>query len=424
MISKYFGNTDEENIEEFKEKTPQGNIIEGFICKARNRYLGSMLITKICFSDGNIIDVEQFIQAMPRIEYYSDAHKMFVGENGITYPAYEKLDGTCLILYGLYYNNELIEIVPKTRGVPVADKKILSLFNELDHAHIISFFEQNKEMNPTLMFELYGTLNQHTIFYPETRISIRLIGATIESNFLNYFELGYLASQYDFELPKIFFILLSDGTGKWKLILKDGFLNYYLKNEIKLPISDLTQEEIVKSIKDVMNIVNDNYKEIHGTERLEGCVIHCYNHTGEQFKYMKIKPDNITIQAKKAGSQVPRGAIKKEIDKYFDEYGSKIKDIYNKNNEHFLEYINEGLLEDFSQTIVFDKKSQNKIRNMFLDKLQSQTGGKLNNICKIIVEENPGLTVSEYMKLFAEYYPERKSRSQKAFNIFKDLVDE
>ena len=46
---------------------------------------------------------------------------------------YEKLDGSCLILYGLYDDQgNLLEVVPKTRGVPVADKHIVEMYNEIE----------------------------------------------------------------------------------------------------------------------------------------------------------------------------------------------------------------------------------------------------------------------------------------------------
>lgn len=425
MLEKYFGDVNEENIEAFKETTPEGNIIKGFICKARNRYLGSLLITEITLKNGEILEVEQFIQAMPRIEYFSDAHSMFIGDNGITYPAYEKLDGTCLILYGLYKNDELIEIVPKTRGVPVADKKVISLFNELDHAHIISFFERdiNSKMNPTLMFELYGTLNQHTIFYPEVRISMRLIGATIYSDFLNYFELGYLAAEYDFNLPKPLFILVSDGSGKWGINLKDGFMYYYLQDRIEFPVYGLTQQEAMDCMKETMTIVNENYKKINGDLLLEGCVVFCYNHTGENFKYIKVKPEGVTEQSKRAETQVPKSAIKKEVNKYFDEYASKALEIYKNDESHYRDYINNGLLENFGKDMVYNKKTQNKITHVFLDKLsKNHDNTGLADVCQKIFDENPGLEVSDYMRLFSKEYPERKRYSSKAFGYFKGFL--
>lgn len=426
MIEKYFGNVDKEKIKEFVETTPEGNTIKGFICKARNKYLGSLLITEITLKDGKSFEVEQFVQAMPRIEYYSDSHPMFAGETGTTYPAYEKLDGTCLILYGLYIDDELIEIVPKTRGVPVADKRVIRLFNELDHAHIISFFEQDmaSKMNPSLMFELYGTLNQHTIFYPEVRISIRLIGATVYSEFLNYFELGYLAAQYDFELPKVLFILIYEDNGKWRLNLKDGFLHYYLKDKIEFPVYDLSQKEAMDCMYEVMTIVNENYKKVNGDLLLEGCVVFCYNYSGENFKYIKVKPEGVTEQSKRAATQVPKSAIKKEVNKYFDEYGSKAKQLYIEDKTHYYDYVRAGLLEDFSEEMLDNKKTKNKIRIVFEDKLQEYSGGgKLREVCETIFKENPNLEVSDYMRIFSEYYPERKSRSAKAFNIFNEFMD-
>lgn len=425
MIEKYFGDVDKNNIEFFKTNTPQGNIIEGYICKARNRYLGSMLITKIYFKQRDeTVETEQFIQSMPKMYYHSEKHSMYSGESeGVVYPVYEKLDGTCLILYGLYYKNELVEIVPKTRGMPVADNKIIEMYNELDHCKIFSFFKQTMHLNPTIMFELYGTLNQHLIVYPDIRISMKLLGATLEGDFCNYFEVAYLASEYDFVLPDTLFTLYSE-ENKWTILIKNGVLHYYLYDKYEFPIKDLTQEECVNLLSEIMTTANEHYKEVNGYELLEGGVINCYNNSGEDFKYLKVKPEGITFQAKRAGTQVPKGAIKKEINKYFDEYGSNAKQLYIEDKTHYYNYVRDGLLEEFSEEMVDNKKTKNKIRLVFEDKLQKYSGGgKLRKVCETIFEENPNLEVSDYMRIFSEYYPERKSRSAKAFNIFSELLD-
>ena len=66
---------------------------------------------------------------------------------------YEKLDGTCLILYPLKdHNGNIIEIIPKTRGRVVADRDFIELLNKIDQTSINEYYSKNDGI---LMFELY-----------------------------------------------------------------------------------------------------------------------------------------------------------------------------------------------------------------------------------------------------------------------------
>lgn len=428
IAEKYFRGIKIKNLKDFSATTPNGNIIEGVICKKANHFLGSMVIDKITWTERNkTFETEQFIQAMPKIHYYDYNHNMF--EKGqIVYPVYEKLDGSCLILYGLYYNNELIEIIPKTRGLPVADSHIIDMFNEIDHANIEVFFESFKESNPTLLFELFGALNQHSIFYPTVRIDIRLIGGTDNGRFISWNELRWLCRQYDFIQPrKIFNIVFYNGT--WKIRVMPGIFYYYLfmrcsEEETKemLQMEYPTQLDVIQGLKNMITLINKNHFEVHKRQLLEGGVVDAYNHDGNHFMYLKVKSADIEEKCRTENG-VPRRFILKEVQKYFDEYGSQAKEIYQKDENHVVEYVNRNLLEEFDPVAVGMKRTQTRIKNIFLDMLEAKEPPKgLQDICSDIVEKYPNTEISDLMRIFAQEYPEKKRQASLAYGIFEKIT--
>ena len=427
LSHKYFEDIKIKNLKDFTEKTPNNNIIEGIICKKANRFLGSMVIDKIILENGKVIETEQFIQAMPKIHYYDYHHEMF-SEESIIYPVYEKLDGSCLILFGLYDDGELIEVVPKTRGVPVADSHIIQMYNEIDQANIISFFNKLKDYNPTLLFELFGTLNQHSIFYPKTRIDINLIGGSIQGIFMDWFELHYMSLQYDFDRPKKIFKLVFQ-KGVWKIRFESGIFYYYLFKDCNEEETDEiknkeypTQLDAVQALKSMITRINKKHSEIHNRQLLEGGVINTYNKSGKNFMYIKVKSADIEEKCRTENG-VPRKFILKEVQKYFDEYGSNAKELYMKDENHYRDYINRNLLEEFDPTAVDMKRTQSRITNVFLDMLEAKEPPKgLQDICNELVEKYPGSEISDLMRIFAQEYPEKKRQARIAYSIFEKIV--
>lgn len=429
VAQKFFRDIKSKHLKEFREETPKGNIIEGFICKKPNHFLGSMLITKIIIPEKDVeFETEQFIQSMPKIHYYDSHHTMYSEEEQV-FPAYEKLDGSCLILYGLYYNDEVIEIVPKTRGIPVADKHIMEMYNEFDHSNIEVFFEHFKKENPTLLFELYGSLNQHSIFYPRTRIDIRLIGATYDGIFLNWYELGWLEQQYDFYRPfKIFNLHYRDEIWKIRVNRPGIYYHYAFYSCLKDEEHDFlkkeypTQYDAIQGLKTLVTRMNKKYSEKHNRQLLEGVVINAYNATGENLMYLKVKSADIEEKCRTENG-VPRKFILKEVHKYFDEYGSRVKDIYLEDENHYREYVNRNLLEEFDTNVVEMKRTQSRIKNVFLDMLEAKEPPKgLQDICNELVEKYPDSDISDLMRLFAQEYPEKKRHASIVYSIFEKLV--
>lgn len=427
IAHKYFNDIKPKNLKEFTAETPKGNIIKGVICKKANRFLGSMLIQEVTWTEKDItFKTEQFVQAMPKIHYYDYSHQMSNDKD--IYPVYEKLDGTCLILFGLYYEGKVIEIVPKTRGLPVADPHIIGFYNEIDHSNIKAFFGEMKHFNPTLLFELYGALNQHSIFYPRVRIDITLIGGTFDGEFLYWDVLNWLKYEFDFNRPFKLFTLVKK-NGVWKINVSPGMFHYYLckdcsDEEIKnfLDKEYPTQLDVVQALKGMVTRINKNYIEKNNRSLLEGVVINSYNSTNEHLMYLKVKSADIEERCRTENG-VPRKFILKEIQKYFDEYGSRAKEIYQENENHVVEYVNRNLLEEFDHAAVEMKRTQTRIKNIFLDMLEAKEPPKgLQDICNDLVEKYPETEISDLMRLFAQEYPEKKRYASTAYGIFERII--
>ena len=105
FCEKYFdNNVKPKHLIEFNAKTPEGNIIEGYMSRKPNKHLGSLVITHITEKNGDSYDTEQFVQAFPKIHYWDERHKLKEDENEVSYYCQEKLDGSCLIMYSLNDN--------------------------------------------------------------------------------------------------------------------------------------------------------------------------------------------------------------------------------------------------------------------------------------------------------------------------------
>ena len=423
FCQKYFENkVKPKHLREFEAKTPQGNVIKGYICRKPNRYLGSIIITHITEKNGRSYDTEQFVHSFPKIHYWDDRHKLKEDEESIIYYCQEKLDGTCLIIYSL--NDDLgdsIEIVPKTRGQPVADEHILDMFKLVDKKAIEEFFEGNFHANDVLMFELYGILNKHEIAYMDTYIDIRLIGAYVNETFLNYISMKCYSDLDNFQTPDSIFTIEKYPFENSFSIMWCGrnprIQNYMMNCQNSFP----TLYDTVQEVKSLLKQINDEYKKRNGRRVIEGVVIN-----GEHFKggqmYLKVKPSDIEDEARKSDS-VHRRFILKEIYKYFDEFSLQIPEIYQKDDTHYIRYVKHHLKEEFDYEQIEDPRTLKRIKNIFMDVWDSKVPPKsLQNIAEELVRQNPDKNISELMKIFARTYPSKKRESRHVFNILSKIL--
>lgn len=423
FCEKYFNNTVKpKHLREFEAKTPNGNLIKGYISRKPNRYLGSMIITHITEKNGKSYDTEQFVQSFPKIHYWDKRHKLKEDEGQIIYHCQEKLDGTCLIIYSL--NNEQgnsIEIIPKSRSQAVADQRILDMYKLIDKKAIEEFFSNPIHFNDTLMFELYGILNRHEIAHMDTYIDIALIGAFVDETFLDHFSILINSDLDNFKMPDTIFSI-EKFPDENTFSVKWNEDNYKLKNYKTISEKTFpTLFDAIQEVKALMEKINQKYFEHNGRRVIEGIVIN-----GEHFfngqMYLKVKPKDIEAEARQLDS-VPRRFVLKEVQKYFDEFGSNVRALYENDDTHYIKYVKHQLKEEFSYEQIEDPRTLRRIKNTFMDVWDSQIPPKsIQNICEELIRENPDSTVPELMKIFARTYPSKKRQSRYAFNIFSKIM--
>jgi len=423
-VSKHFGNCKTKDIRKFQEKTPEGNYIEGYICKKSNFYLGSLVITKV-----NGEDCEQFVQSMPKIEYFNNDNEMCYRDADLRHQevcAYEKLDGSCLIVYPLFdAQGHIIEVIPKTRGRAVADKNFLSLYDKCAHGPILEFYYHNhdryrKVKNPLshaiLYFEMYGILNQHEIIHYDTGIDLRLIGC-YNTRFFKPKALGTLCSEYGFVQPDKIFVW----EGVWgapRIRITSRKFRWYF-DHVNITAEDLiapTAHDAIYKMKELLEYLNKKFNEQHGRLATEGVVINCSTCNKVQ-KYIKVKPREIEVKHRLENG-IPKSDIRKEVLKYFDDYGSEVDEIYKENPNHHTEYIHRMLAEDYPQEYI--DKSKKKIESIFMNIWEAkQVPISTHNLCDELVDKYGDQGITHCMRMFAQEYPMKKKDSRAVYQILE-----
>lgn len=412
-VSEYFGGCKKKYIRKFEEKTPEGNFIEGYICKKSNRYLGSLVITKL-----NGEPHEQFVQSMPKIEYFNDDRDMILIDENIVRKevcAYEKLDGSCLIVYPILENGKIVEIVPKTRGRAVADSNFLQLFNKCDKTPILEYYYHGKDKG-VLLFEMYGILNQHEVIHYQTGIDLALIGC-YTTRFFKPKALKSLCNKFGFKQPDMLF------EWEWKVgnnnritITTEKYKWWF--SHIGITWDDRiapTAKDAISKMIEFMEYLNKKFDEQNGRIALEGVVINCTDSAGRQ-RYIKVKPRDIE-RKHRSEHGIPRSDIVKEVLKYFDDFSSEVDEIYREDPEHHTRYLHDMLAEDYAPEII--RKSKKKIENIFMQVWDSkQVPVSIHKICDELVEEYGDMGITHCMRMFAQKYPSKKKQ---AHTIYQTL---
>ena len=408
----FFGECNPKYLSRFSEKTPEGNYIKGWICRATNRYHGSLLIDEF-----NGMEHNQFVQSMPKINYFDN--EMNINLEDYYAVAYEKLDGSCLIVYPLLdENGNLMEIIPKTRGRAVADRNFQKLYKKIDKSSIYKYYRHNHGI---LFFELYGILNQHEILHYDTGIDIKLIGVYDYKHsfqFDDYMEVDEIAEEYGFKQPeKLFLLRKASLRNCYKIDIRPiGKYSYYLED---VPVDDLyvdTKAEAVLQIKTMLDYLNKLYNDWYGRDAIEGVVLNCFD-TDYNQKYIKIKSSEIEKRHRNEQG-IPRTDINKEVLKYFDDYGSEVKEIYDENPEHHTEYLYRMLGEDYSDQQI--QESKDKIEKIFMQVWDSQcVPESIHNICEELINDYGEQGITDCMRMFAQKYPMKKKDAKTVYNVLE-----
>ena len=387
---------------DFDVNTPNGNNIKGIIITKRNRFLGSLKITEV-----NGEKVNQYVQGFPKIHYLDKYHEM----NPKEVYGFEKLDGSCIGAYPLFNKDgELIEVIYKSRGLPVCDKNLYSMLQLCDTLKIEKFFRKLNN-DKVLFFELYGIKNLHDIKYYDTYIDLALIGMYDGVSFVEGQVLKNIAYLNDFDTPKLLFKIENE-----HLILTEEFdkkfKNYFDSGARCFMVYDI--EDAIDKIKNILNEINDNYRKTNNRIVIEGIVLNGYNILKNQL-YLKVKPKE--IEEKHKG--IPKSEIKKEVYKLYDEYD--VKKLYVTNPNLIYEMIINGLSEEYSLELI--NENIKLIEKTFLQVSKSkEVPNSINNIANELVTNYPTEDIIGLMRIFAKEYPFYKSESKVMYDVLKHIV--
>ena len=261
---------------------------------------------------------------------------------------------------------------------------------------------------------MYGILNQHEIIHYNTGIDIRLIAIYEDGKFYNN---SVKATIYNFNKPDLLFKLTNDGD-EWIVKVTSDKFKAYLGRQI---ITYSSNHEAVAGIQTLLEELNNDYIKLNGIRAVEGVVINTYNAAGHP-KWFKCKPKDIEMEHRSNSSGIPKSSIRKECLKYFDEYGSRVQEIYLKDKNHHTKYITRMLSEEYSPELI--NKSRKSIEKIFMQTWDARIPPvSINNLCDELINNNPGVEVKDLMRIFAKEHPSKKDKSRLVFTTLKQKLE-
>ena len=227
--------------------------------------------------------------------------------------------------------------------------------------------------------------------------------------------LDSFAEKYNLRRPR-HLITVHGFRGVYFITFISPYLQIYYHNDKISMHTSLS--EVIQEIKKILSQVNQESYNINGFALTEGVVANMQKQIGG---YLKVKPEEIELKHK----GIPTIEIKKEVRKYWDEYGSKIETIYKQDKKHYLNYVKENLAEDFPIDIVESNKTKKRIEKIFFTIWDAKTVPiGIQEIARTLCEENPELSLPEIMNIFSQQYPQKKNQARMVYSICKKIKGE
>lgn len=347
--SKLFDTTGK-NIHHFTTTTNEGREIKGWICKSRGHKMGSLIIETV-----DDIETLQYVQGMPKLKYY-DQREI---SPGTTPYIFEKYDGTNIVAFPLMVDGVVEEVIFKSRGLPQAEGSFLSKTLELWEPNYNKAVESNKL---SFAFELYGYNNSHEINYREHDIDLDLVllGIMDKGKGLPVKDMFTIGANHELHVAKEHFEVIDTDKG-YSIMPSPSFQEWYGDYvDIGKLIGDYypTVFELYKSLESVYEKINMNYQKNRHGIIIEGSVWHI----GESENIM-IKNKALSVKEGhiKQACGIPHHDIRKAIIKMDENYTGELREA---RVEYIINFVNDELLEEYESSMVYDKKTRDKIRSV------------------------------------------------------------
>lgn len=351
------------------EDTFNNHVVEGYICKSQGMNYGSMFITRV---DGK--ERKQVVRGTPKIVYPFDRARHWRFPRATRILAYDKLDGTNILLFRYLTADEWPVYSYKTRLMSFVRKQSLWRFHEKWCSLLERYPAIGKELwdanQCNISFEMYGSTHRHTMQYSTPLECAILFGRRDDGTLLSPADLDVCG------VPTAELIAEIDA---------DYVQNYLWQKQQMGETLEPQSEPCV-------------YK---GTE---GQVWYCY--TGRGVVQFKCKPETIESLHMSAGRGLSKHCVLTTCRNVFED------------NDHITYALVETLLlEEFHKDII--KIHRNLIREC-IKEVRSEVNfqaGVLKNYGKLrikLLDDKRSV-----MRILSEFYPKSQMR-----NVYKIIAAE
>ncbi|MBF4468819.1 MAG: hypothetical protein ISP01_05375 [Methanobrevibacter arboriphilus] len=397
--------TSKKNIKGFTETTPEGNKITGFISRSRGNQLGSLYITSV-----NGEETGQYVKGMSKLKYW-DNH---TPKSSILITLKE--DGTNIAMYPLIdHNGEVIEVLCKTRGMPLADKEFQNKANK-----IINEAQKDRVRNTkcTFCYELYGKENHNEITYNDIDLRMDLIAIYDERGIL------YRPHNYD-DCVMIAFELKKDDLGYHVKTTQQFYKRYEKYLGSYTPEMNRVCKELYEAynyISEFLEVINHNALKIDHINVVEGVVWNFYDDNRGEYVQVKNKAQSI-MEGHKSRNGIPSLFVKKALRKFEDDNGKEeSKNIFKENKQSIIDFVVGELSEEWDEHYIHQSKTKHKI-NLLIDRKfrEHPISEDIQEIATNLRSDNPDKPIPELMSKFAFDNPGLKHKSGDVYRALAQM---
>ena len=395
---------EKKNLREFNLVTPLKHEVRGYISLTRGLKMGSLIIDTV---DGK--QTLQYVQGMPKI-HYVEANE-FIDKDNAVINLFDKADGTNILFFPLIKDNEVIEVLTKTRLMPSTQDKWNEILKRIPNLE--SYKEATKDSKLSLSCEMYGFLNPHAVEYSKIDIPLSLDVITVLDNgrTLITTEADKLASKFKLKRVDRFADII-----KGKVNITEGYKKKY--KSYVMPLDLFVPNNFVtfnSALENYFEEINVNFQKVNKTDGIitEGIVAHIDYLKKSESKMLKIKATTVKEEHLKASGSIPELIITKALEKAYENLES-IDD-----EGEVTKFIKEELREEYPEEAI--EKSNIKIAKTYKEFYITK---KLIKKLQLILKDLEGLDIdiSDKMRMFAKKYPELKDKSRLVYQILTKQI--
>jgi hypothetical protein len=333
---------------------------------------------------------------------------------------YMLVKNTNIIFYPLRLDGEILEIIPKTRGMPVAESEFLRQSEEISDKNV-NYKKFVKDNNLVLSCEMYGSRNPNEVNYDYWKIELNLDAICV--------------LDWGLVLPYSKMVSMIKSTGL-PLIMK----NFMIENNIAVPTepfkkrySEFLPDEITipfVSLQDLYNkleiyyeAINTKYKEMTKSTGIivEGSCWHA--ETSKDTRLVKNKAVTVKETHMRVSAGIPDMMIRHACRRAYEDIGLEAF----KTDKGFNEMLSQ-LKEDMPDQLVKDfPKYQAKLRRVYEDFIANMTSVEeikviVDKLVEDFKEDYNRKNMAPILREFAKKYPHLRPKSTLVFKILTKQV--